>query len=537
MAGMICAPEAFAVEIGADVLARGGNAVDAAVTCAFAQGVLDPHDSSIGGYLVVNVHRAADGPARSQMLDAPATAGSLASDGMWADEYLGPNPDNWGFFLRSRANELGYTSICTPGTVRGLAALLERWGTITFAEAVEPAARLADEGFAVDNRVAAYWLAPAAYPEQTALIDYIRSNPEASKIYLKPEGGPYLTGEVIRNPDYARTLRHLGAAGPEDFYTGSLATRIAADLAAHGSFVTADDLEAYRPRDVEPLVGTYRDVTISTTQAPHGGPTLLEILNIAEGWDLRGMGHNTAPYVLKLAAAMKAAFADRNGHLGDPDFVDVPLEWLTSKQRAAEWRDRIDAGEEIRVPTLPGGSPATTHVSVVDGRGTCVSLTHSLGGSSGVISPGMGFMYNNSMINFHPLPGHPNSIAPGKGRTTGMAPTIVDRHGRPILVIGAPGGTRIITSIAQVLINVLDFGMSAQEAVLAARFDCQSGPISAQIRIPRTVVDEVALRHPIRRMPMAHGGIGLVHAVAIDEATGTLSGGADAGSAGMAIRT
>jgi gamma-glutamyltranspeptidase/glutathione hydrolase len=208
---------------------------------------------------------------------------------------------------------------------------------------------------------------------------------------------------------------------------------------------------------------------------------------------------------------------------------------MTSKERAAEWRDRIEAKEQIHVPLEPAGSPGTTHVSVVDGRGSCVSLTHSLGGSSGVISPGMGFMYNNSMINFNPIPGHPNSIAPGKGRTTGMAPTIVYRDGKPILVIGAPGGTRIITSIAQVLINVLDFKMSVGDAVYAARFDCQAGTISAQLRIPGRVIDEVAREHPIQRMPQAYGGIGLVHAIGIDQVTGRLSGGADAGSAGMAI--
>ncbi|MBM4408814.1 MAG: gamma-glutamyltransferase [Chloroflexi bacterium] len=535
MAGMICAPEAFAADAGAEVLASGGNAVDAAVTCALAQGVLDPHDSSIGGYILVNFHRNTDAPGRSRMIDAPATAGSLTSSDMWANEYIGPNPDNWGFFLRSKANELGYTSICTPGTVRGLAQLIERWGTITFAQALEPAARLADEGFAVDNRVASYWLTPAAHPEQTSLLGYVRASPEASKIYLKPDGTPYLTGEVIRNPDYARTLRELGKAGPSDFYTGSLGQRIAADLRANGAYVTAEDLHGYEAREVEPVVGHYRDVTIATSTSPHGGPTLVEILNILEGWDLRAMGHNSAEYILRVAAAMKAAFADRNTYLGDPGYVDVPLEWLTSKARAAEWRGRIEAGETIVVPFDPVGSPGTTHVSVVDARGSCVSLTHSLGGSSGVISPGMGFMYNNSMINYHPLPGHPNSIAPGKARTTGMAPTIVYRGGKPILVIGAPGGTRIITSIAQVLVNILDFKMSVSDAVLAPRFDCQAGVISAQIRIPGRVVDEVAKSHPIKRLPMAHGGIGFVHAIGIDQVSGRLSGGADAGSAGMAI--
>ena len=535
MPAMIVAPEAYAVEVGARVLADGGNAIDAAVTCAFAQGVVDPHDSSVGGYVVINLHRAGDLPDHSTVMDAPATAGSRVAPDQWLDRYIGPNPDGWGFFLRGRPNELGYTSICTPGIVRGLATILERWGTIGLAEAVEPAARIAEAGFAVDNRVAAHWQAPAPYPEMTSLLDFVRSNAEASKIYLKPDGTPYVTGEIIRNPDYATTLRHIGTAGADDFYTGQLGQRIAADLAANGSFVTAEDLTSYRVRDVEPVVGTYRGHTIATSQAPHGGPTLVEILNILEGWDLRALGHNTAQYILHVALAMKAAFADRSAHLGDPNFVDVPLDWMTSKDRASQWRSRIDSGEDISFPNEPAGAPGTTHVSVVDRDGTCVALTHSLGGSSGVITPGMGFMYNNSMINFDPLPGRPNSIEPGKGRTTGMAPTIVYRGGLPVLVIGAPGATKIVTAIAQVIVNVLDFGMTPQEAILAPRFDSQGGPIRCQIRIPESVCVEVRRSHPISRLPQAHGGIALVHAIGIDQATGKLSGGADAGSAGMAL--
>ena len=318
MPAMIVAPEAFAVEAGAQVLADGGNAVDAAVTCAFTQGVVDPHDTSVGGYVLINLHRPGDPPGRSTLMDAPATAGSRTSPEMWVDRYIGPNPDGWGFFLRGKTNELGYTSICTPGTVRGLSTILERWGTISLAEAVEPAARLAEAGFAVDNRVAAYWLSPAAYPEQTSMLDYVRANPEASKIYLKADGNPYYAGEIIRNPDYARTLRHIGRHGPDDFYTGQLGRKIAADLEAGGAFVTADDLARYRVRDVEPTTGTYRGYTIATSQSPHGGPTLVEILNILEGWDLRSLGHNSAAYIHRVAMAMKAAFADRNSISATP---------------------------------------------------------------------------------------------------------------------------------------------------------------------------------------------------------------------------
>jgi len=236
-----------------------------------------------------------------------------------------------------------------------------------------------------------------------------------------------------------------------------------------------------------------------------------------------------------VSMAMKAAFADRNPHLGDPEFVDVPLEWMTSKARAAEWRERVSAGRAISVSFTPSEPPDTTHVSVVDRWGNCVALTHSLGSSSGVITPGLGFMYNNSMVNFHPYPGHPNSIAPRKGRTTGMSPTIVYEGDRPVLVLGAPGATRIITSLAQVILNVLDFRMSITDAVLAPRFDCEGDVIRCQARIPEYVCAEVRKRHRIERLPVSHGGLALVHAVKIEPETGQLSGAADAGAGGMAL--
>ncbi|MBM3457645.1 MAG: gamma-glutamyltransferase, partial [Armatimonadetes bacterium] len=355
------------------------------------------------------------------------------------------------------------------------------------------------------------------------------------RIYLKEDGSAYDAGEILRNPDYGRTLRRLAEQGPEDFYVGELAREMTTDLAAQGSFVTAEDFASYPVRDEPAVVGDYRGYTISTAQPPHGGPTLVAILNILEGYDLAALGHNSPEYIYLVSMAMKAAFADRNRYLGDPQFVEVPLEWMISKKRAAEWRQVIDAGTPIDVARVQPGSTDTTHVTVVDQWGNCVALTHSLGSSSGAITPGLGFMYNNSMINFHPYAGHPNSIAPGKGRTTGMAPTIVYRSGKPVFVLGAPGATRILTSVLQVILNRLDFGMSVTDAVLAPRFDCQGDRINCQSRIPEYVCEVVRLRHPIGRMPQAHGGLALIHAIAIDEESGRLTGAADAGADGMAL--
>jgi gamma-glutamyltranspeptidase / glutathione hydrolase len=546
MHGMIAALQPQAVEEGAKVLMQGGNAIDAAVTCAFVQGILDPQMCGIGGYAQINLHltNAPTSPSgalgvtvqdQSIVIDGPALAGSKVSEAMWADQVLGSNPDGWGYFLKGKVNDAGYTSICTPGWVKTMATILERWGTISWAQALAPAAQIAEEGFVVTERMAVRWLQKARYSEACCLLDYIQANPEAQRIYLKADGSTYEMGERLRNPEYANTLRHLGRYGPEDFYTGELAARMMTDLSANGSFVTAEDLATYQLREAMRVAGTYRGYGISSTTAPHGGPTLIAILNILEGYELAALGHNSPEYIYLVSMAMKAAFADRNRTMADPEFNEVPVGWMISKERAAQWRDHIDAGKPIDASFMPTGTPDTTHVTVVDSQGNCVALTHSLGASSGVITPGLGFMYNNSMINFHPLPGHPNSIGPRKGRTTGMCPTIVTKGDKPVLVLGSPGATRIITSNVQVILNSLDFGMSMTEAVHAPRFDCQVADIRCHATIPEYVCAEVRKRHPITRIPQSHGGFALVSAVAIDSVTGKLSGAADTGSDGMAL--
>ena len=530
---MIVAPQPVAVDAGAEVLRNGGNAIDAAVACALVQGLLDPHSCGIGGYALLTMHLA--GETAAQGYDAPALAGSKTRPDMWVDEVLGANPDGWGYFLKGKVNDAGYTSICTPGTVKMLSLMLEQWGTLSWAEACAPAIRVAEDGFMIYDRLARGWREKVRYPEACSLLEYIQRNAEASRIYLKADGSPLDMGEWFRNPDYGTSLRHLAEKGAEDFYTGEMAARMSKDIAAHGGFVTAADLAAYQVRKTQLVTGTYRGYDLASATAPHGGPTLLAILNIVEGWDLAAMGHNSPEYIYKLGMAMKAAFADRNRLMADPLFVDVPIDWMASKERAAEWRAHIDAGKPIESMFVQTGAPTTTQVTVVDGAGNCVSLTHSLGASSGVITPGMGFMYNNSMINFDPMPGHANSIAPGKSRTTGMAPTIVYRNGKPVLVLGAPGATRIITSCVQVILNVIDFGMTVSEAVHAPRIDCQLNTIRCQTRIPMHVLNEVRKRYPAEHLPYAHGGMALVNAISIDPKTGALAGEADTGSDGMAL--
>ncbi len=534
MPAMIVAPQPLAVEEGAKVLMQGGNAYDAAIACACMQFILDPHSCGLGGYLLLTHHNAqARGP--QPVLDAPALAGSRVTPTMWENQVRGPNPSGWGFFLKDKVNDDGYQSICIPGIVRGLEAIHKRWCTWKWADLIAPAAATAENGFVVGHHLASRWKAKPQFYEDSSLLQKLQVSPAASKIYLKADGAPYDEGDLLRNPDYARSLRRLAAAGPDDFYVGELGNEICGDLSANGSWVTPQDLAAYRVRDEAPVVTTYRGLTVITSPAPHGGPTLAAMLKILEGYDLAPMSHNSAAYIHRVAMAMKGAFADRNRNLGDPHFVDVPLAEMLSDERAAHWRNVIDSRQPIDTMRIQPGSKTTTQVTVVDKQGNCVSLTHSLGSSSGVITPGLGFMYNNSMINFHPYAGHPNSIAPEKGRTTGMTPTIVLDGDQPVLVLGAPGATRIITAVLQVILNRIDFGMSMTDAVLAPRFDCQGETIYCQSRIPEFVCAEVRKRHPIQRIPDAHGGMALVHAIARHPATGSLEGAADTGADGMAL--
>ena len=535
MSGMIVAPQPEAVEQGAKVLAAGGNAFDAALACAWIQFLVDPHSCGVGGYLLLNcwLGRTAE---PLPILDAPALAGSRVRPEMWESLVIGPNPGGWGFQLRDQVNEDGYRSICIPGTIRGLETIHSRWCSRPWPELMQPAIELAEEGWQVSASMATRWRDKPHYYETTSLRDKLAVTPEASRIYLRPDGSTPEAGDRLRNPDYGRTLQRLAREGPQDFYLGEMARDMTSDLEAHQSWITPEDLSGYQVRDEPPVVVSYRDLRIHTAPAPHGGTTLAAILNILEGYDLARLGHNSPAYVHLVSMAMKAAFADRNRYLGDPHSVEVPQEWLVSKERARQWREIIDSGKEIAPFPVQTGSADTTHVSVVDRWGNRVSLTHSLGTSSGVITPGLGFMYNNSMINFQPFAGHPNSILAGKGRTTGMTPTIVSRSGKPILVLGAPGATRIITAVLSVILNYVDFGMSVTEAVLAPRFDCQVDAIACQARIPEGVCAEVRKKHPIQRMPVSHGGFALVHAIGIDSESGALSGAADSGADGMALR-
>ena len=473
---MIVAPQPLAAEAGLEVLKRGGNAVDAAVTCAFIQGVIDPQMCGIGGCGVMLVRSPRGGEA---LIEFYSTAGSRVREDQWEKIYLREAADRYGYVLEGWVNDAGYQSVGVPGTVAGLHEALTRFGTISWADAIAPAIPLARDGFPVTGYMSGYWTTDYG-PDVMRNHLRIQATPAAKALYTK-DGTLYEVGEHFVQTEYANTLERLAAEGPELFYKGEIADSIAADFEANGGYITKDDLAAYRVNVTEPLRGSYRGLRVSAAGPPAGGLTLLQMLNFLEGFDLGQAGWPSSSAAAALVEAMAWAVADRELYIADPKFVGVPTGNLADKHYAAMARQTATAG---RVHDRAD----TTHVCVVDDDGNAVSLTHTLGSASGVVTPGLGFGYNNYMNCFDPRPGHPNSLAPGKTRVTMMTPTMVFDGDRLKVVVGAPGGTKIVTGILHTLVNVLDHGMSPVEAVSAPRVDFQGEAVQAEARIPIEVI-------------------------------------------------
>ncbi len=475
MAIIVC-PQPQAAEIGLDVLRQGGNAVDAAVTAAFVQGVIDPQMCGIGGCGVMLVHMAKGGDA---LLEFYATAGSKVREDQWERLLIREAADRYGYVLEGWVNDVGYQSVGVPGTVAGLYEALTRFGTISWERAIEPAIPIARDGFPVSGFVHGFWTTDYG-PDQVPSAERIQVTPAAKAIYTH-EGRLYALGERMVQADLARTLERRAAEGPAVFYKGAIADAVAADFAANGGFITKEDLEKYQVTVTEPIRGTYRGLQVAAAGPPAGGLTLLQMLNFLEGSDIAGHGWPSAEAARLLVEAMAWAVADRELHVADPRFVEVPTGALTDKQYAAKAREVALAASRVH------DRADTTHVSVVDDAGNAVALTHTLGSSSGVVTPGLGFGYNDYMNCFDPRPGRPNSIRPGKTRVTMMTPAMVFDRGRLRVCVGAPGGTKIVTAVLQVLVNVLDHEMSPVEAVSAPRVDFQGDVVQAEGRIPAAV--------------------------------------------------
>jgi len=465
---MVVSREAHATDAGLAVLRAGGNAVDAAVAVGFALAVTHPAAGNLGGggFMLI---RFADG--RATFLDFRERAPAAAS----RDMYLAPDGKP------TRDSVEGWRAAAVPGTVRGLEYAARKYGTMPWADLLAPAVRLAREGF----------------PVSWGLADSLRAGKllarfaESRRIFQR-DGRYWEPGERLVQPELAATLERIARGGADEFYQGETARRLAAAMREHGGLITLDDLRTYRVVEREPLRGRYRNCEIITAPPPSsGGIGILQMLGMLEGSGFEKHGAGSAAAVHWMAEAMRRYFADRSRYLGDPDFVRIPVAGLLDPRYLAELRSSIDPERATPSAVLHPGNPGryeraeTTHYSIVDAQGNAVAVTYTLNGSygCGVTVPGLGFLLNNEMDDFAAKPGAPNfyglvqgeanSIQPGKRPLSSMTPTIGLRDGKLYFVVGSPGGPRIITTVLQVLVNLLDFGMNIQEAVDWPRFHHQ----------------------------------------------------------------
>ncbi|WP_455185454.1 gamma-glutamyltransferase [Azospirillum palustre] len=529
---MIVAPQPEAAEAGAEVLERGGNAVDAAIACAFVQGVVDPQMSGIGGFGSMQVYM--PGRGVHDILEFYARAPLAARPGMWTDLLLGQTRDGFGFLLKGGISEIGHLAVCTPGSLKGYAEALGRYGTFDWADVMGPAIVQARRGFMVRPHVHWYWSLDQSGSGEVDTLDKLRHSRTGRGIYFRPDGTVKRPGDLVLNPDLTRTLERIAAGGPDLFYRGEIAEEIAADMAAHGGLIGLDDLAAYAVSTAAPVWGEYRGHRISTSPPPASGFPMLQLLHILENFDLGALEHGSAEHVRLLAEAMKRMTVDKDRHMGDPTYVEVPVDRLIAKDYCGALAEDIRAGNRAEVSRLDKSSRDTTHISVVDAEGNAVALTHTLGSPSGAITDGLGFMYNGTMARFDPRPGRAGSIAPGKRRASSAAPTIVFKDDRPFVVMGAPGGSYIAPAMAQGIMNVIDFGMPMLEAVSAPRVMAVSNTIDVSNRIRRSVTDALAEQgYAVKRSWQSYAFAAL-HGIRIDG--GVCTGGADPQRDGMAIR-
>ena len=498
MDGIVACVHPRAAEEGAKVMEAGGNAFDAAVATAFVQMIVMPFSCGVAGLMSAHVLS----PARSEhlVIDGCLRAGSLTSPDMWTDDYLGEAPLSGTSLFEDFRSTMGYTSICTPGSVAVLGELHRRYCTWPWDQLVQPAVHIARQGFAVTPDLSAGFTLATPSSYEPDWMTRVQSNPPCARIYLNASGSPPDEGEILRNPDYAETLETLARNGPSDFYSGELAALIAEDLRRNGSFVTADDLGSYRTKEYGPPATTYRDYQVFTNDAPGGGPLLLEALNVLEGLDLHRMDPGGAEHLAYLASTLQLVSQDRVDYLGDPEVIgEGPGNVLVSAERADRLREAVLGG------AVGGRAPErahseTTHLTVVDGEGNVASITHSLGNISGVVTPGLGFVYNNGMNRFDPRPGRPSSIAPGKARLHLMMPSLALRDGRLAMAFGAPGGNAILSALVQVFTNVVDFGMSAVEALSAPRIHAEGYSVWCEARTRSEVCESLrGLGHDVEQ--------------------------------------
>ncbi len=520
--GMVVSQHWLASEVGRDVLAAGGNAIDAAIATGFALAVVHPSAGNIGGggFMVVRFPN-----GQTTAIDFREKAPLASFPQMWLDE----NGE-----YSSQVHHYSHKAVGVPGTVAGFDMAHKLYGDINWERVVYPSVALAQDGFEVSESLAR---------GLARLVERMERYP-ATVAQFSKAGTPYAPGESLRQPDLANTLRRIMLEGRDGFYRGETARLIEAEMQRGEGILSSADLEIYQARERPPVRGTYRGYEIISMPPPSsGGVALVTMLNILEGFELSTFGHNTAPYIHHVSEAMRRAFRDRAHFLADADFIDVPVHELTSKVHASDLRSSISASRatvsQVGDVTVGYESPETTHYSVVDGNGMAVSVTYTLeaGYGSGIVVPGGGFLLNNEMGDFNAGPGltddrgligtNPNLARPQQRMLSSMTPSIVARDGRLVAVVGSPGGRTIINTVAQIILNVIDFGMNIQMAVNAPRIHHQWLPDRIRIEGDGTSAATVERLEAMGHTVQMGGGQGSAHSIMIDPRTGERLGAAD----------
>jgi gamma-glutamyltranspeptidase/glutathione hydrolase len=539
---MVTSVHELASHAGVEMLRAGGNAVDAAVATGFALAVVHPQAGNIGGGGFM-LFRTTEG--KDHFIDFREKAPAAATEKMYLDAQGNVIKDS---------SLVGYKSVGVPGSVAGLVYAEKQYGKLSIEKVMAPAIKLARDGF------------PLAYEDTQDLKrdEYLAQFPESKRIFLR-DGNFYEPGEIFKQPELARTLERL-AKDPDDFYHGAMGRELAAAIHKGGGLVTAEDLAAYEVKEREPVRGSYRGYDVISAPPPSsGGVALVEILNILEGFDLAKLGNRSGDAIHLEVEAFRRAFYDRAEFMGDPDFAKVPVAQLIDKKYAAAWRESIDPNQaslsqtlkrppifnelereaQLRSTTIREPEN-TTHYSVVDAEGNAVSVTTTLNDSFGsrVTAEGLGFLLNDEMDDFTSKPGVPNgygliqgpanAIGPGKRPLSAMTPTIVLKDGKLFLVLGSPGGPTIITTVANVLIGVVDFSLDIQEAVNAPRFHHQWLPDQIMVEDRLSPDTMNILRSKGHKLTVRHFW-GDAECIVIDPKTGERLAGADGRNNGKAV--
>ena len=522
--GIVTSASRLASEVGVDILKQGGNAVDASVATAFALAVTLPAAGNIGGGGFM-IYHGADG--QSTAFDFREKAPLAATERM----YLGLDGQ-----VVNNANHDGLLAVGVPGTVAGMYKAHENLGSLPWADLLEPAVRLARDGIPLS-----YTLASSFRRYEQDWQQY----PSSAKVFLQSDGSFFEMGDTWRQPDLANTLELIQEHGKDGFYQGENAERLARFMRDNGGIITEADLDRYEAIEREPIRGTYRDYDIVSMSPPSsGGVTLVQMLNILEGYDLKQMGHNTADYLHLLTESMRRAYANRAEYLGDPDFNEsMPITRMLDKNYAASIRSSIVM--EQASPSDPSGyagiyeSEETTHYSVVDADGNMVSVTYTLeqGYGTKIVVDGGGYLLNNEMGDFNAVPGvtnrrgligtEPNLIAPEKRMLSSMTPTILAQNGKPVMAIGSPGGRTIINTTMQVILNVVDHGMNIAEAIEEGRIHHQWLPDITSFEEGRFSRDSLRLYEAKGHETRTRGTQGAAMGIWIDYEAGIYQGASD----------